>query len=96
MKCILASLLSFAGIDQGDPFAEARSGVLDIYVHVRNLLEVVIILAAMFILVRVVIKIVGGDRDAAKTLLWWVIGLAFGFVMLEVLYRFAVIGPLPM
>lgn len=68
-----------------DPFGEARDGIAGIYGSLKGLLEVVLVLAAMFIIVRIVLKLMSGDRDSAKHLLWWVVGLAFGFVMLEVL-----------
>ena len=47
-------------------------------------------MAALIILVRIVLKMMSGDKDSARHLLWWVIGLAFGFAMLEVLYGLAI------
>lgn len=87
---LLAVPLAVSGWMDGDPFDEARSGVYRIYRTVKGLLEVVIVMAALIILVRIVLKMMSGDKDSARHLLWWVIGLAFGFAMLEVLYGLAI------
>lgn len=88
---VLLSASSF----HDDPFSGLRGGVFGLYSPVRTLLEVILGLAAMLILARIVPKLMNGDRDSAKTLLWWLVGLAFGFVMLEVLARWGTVGPMP-
>lgn len=91
---ICMALLSASSFHD-DPFGGLREGVFGLYVPVRVLLEVVLGLAAMLILARIVLKLMNGDRDSAKTLLWWLAGLAFGLVMLEVLARWGTVGPMP-
>lgn len=97
---ILASLLILQAslFDDTDPFAGARDGISSLYLALKHLLEVVIIIAALVIVARIIIKVMSGDKEAAKNLLWWVIGLAGGLALLEALYmvmskEFVLYGP---
>lgn len=78
-------VLPLSFLDDSDPFGEATEGVMGLYGSIKTLLEVVLILAAMLILARIVLKLMGGDKDSARTLLYWLIGLALGFALLETL-----------
>lgn len=79
------SWLNEAGTIGFDPFEEATSGVLDIFEHLAGLLKMIIGIAALLILARLVVMLMSGDKDSAKKLLWWIVGLAAGFALLEVL-----------
>ena len=67
-----------------DPFYEATEGLVLLSKDLRELLQVILALAAILILVRIIFKLMGGDKESAKNLLWWLIGLVFGFTMLEI------------
>lgn len=69
-----------------DPFADLRGGVYGLYDNLKGLLEVIMLFAALIIFIRLVMTLSSGDKDAAKKLLVWLLGLAFGFIMMEVIY----------
>jgi FtsH-binding integral membrane protein len=70
--------------DGGAPFAEATAGVKGMYSDIARLIFVVIVIAALFTLVAVVVKIMKGDNDAAVRLLWWFCGLVVGLTLMSV------------
>lgn len=69
----------------GNPFQEATDGMFSIYSSVKTLLEVVLVLGALVTLVRVALKLMDGNKEAAQNLAWWFFGLVLGFLMLEVI-----------
>ena len=60
---------------------EALKGLIDSLV---SLLQVVMGLGAIVILVIVIFQVFQGEREAAKKLAWWVLGLTLGFTLLTV------------
>lgn len=86
----LAALLFFAsGLAAKDadvgPWYEATEGVLSVYSGMKKLIKGIILIGALVVLGDIIIKLVSGDKESARKLLWWLVGLAFGLIMLEVL-----------
>ena len=84
MRWLTVPVLS-AIFEDTDPFGDMRRGLLGMLGGIKGLLEMVMVFAGLVILVRIVFKLMSGDRDSAKTLLYWVIGLVFGLVFLELI-----------
>lgn len=68
-----------------DPWAEATNGMLGIVSDLKKLIRVVIGLGGIVILGVIVVRIMSGDKESARKLAWWLLGLAFGFIMLSIL-----------
>lgn len=81
----LQGLAAFGEDTEENPFADAKQGILGFFKPVVSLVETGMVLAAGFVLVAVVVKLMSGDRESAKKLAWWVVGLTVGFVLLAVL-----------
>ena len=73
---------------QDDTFSGAIGGVKSLYESMGKLLQAVLGLAAIVILTMIVIRIMRGDKEAAAKLGWWLLGLAFGFIMISMLTAF--------
>jgi len=69
----------------GGAWSEATEGVLSLYSGMAKLLRAVILIGALVVLADIIIKLMSGDKDSARRLLWWLFGLVIGFVMLELL-----------
>lgn len=68
-----------------DPWSEATTGVLGIVEDIKKLIRIVIGLGGIVVLGIIVIRIMSGDKESARKLAWWLLGLAFGFFMLSIL-----------
>lgn len=84
LMLLLSAVCAFA---DGD-FSGAIGGVRSLYRSVGSLLQVVMGLAGLVVLTMIVIRIMRGDKEAAAKLGWWLLGLAFGFIMISVLTAF--------
>lgn len=69
----------------GGAWAEATEGVMSVYAGMAKLMKGIILIGGIVVLGDIIIKVMAGEREAARKLLWWLIGLAFGFIMIEVL-----------
>lgn len=69
----------------GGAWSEATEGVLSLYSGMAKLLRAVILIGALVVLADIIIKLMSGDKDSARRLLWWLFGLVIGFVLLELL-----------
>lgn len=63
------------------------SMVVGLTESVVKLLRVFLGLGALISVVTVAFKIMGGDREALRRYAWWIIGLAYGEIMLTVLSK---------
>lgn len=52
---------------------------------VVKLLRVLLGIGALAAIAFITIKVMGGDREAPRKYVWWVVGLAYGLTMLSVL-----------
>lgn len=84
--CVLspALLRGTAVMAQGE-WDEAARGISSLYGSMANLLMVVMGLGALIVLVMIILRVMKGDKESAGKLAWWLLGLAFGFVMMAFL-----------
>ena len=83
MVVVLATAATtFAG---GGSFSGAIGGMKSLYKSLGTLLQIVIGIGALIVLVLIIFRIIQGDKEAAVKLFWWLLGLAFGFIMLTAL-----------
>lgn len=71
-----------------DPFGELRGGVYSLFEPLHKLLLAVMVIAAIVIGVRMVLNVINGKTEASQKLLYWLLGLIFGYVMMEVLIKY--------
>jgi len=64
---------------------EATRGINSLYNSMGNLLMVVMGIGALIVLVMIIFNVMKGDKESAHKLFWWLLGLAFGFVMMAFL-----------
>lgn len=68
-----------------DAFGGAIGGMKSLYGSLATLLKIAIGIGALVVLAMIVFRIMQGDRESAGKLAWWLIGLAFGFIMINAL-----------
>lgn len=67
-------------------FLEGATGVVTGMTEViGSIVTTAVLLAGLVVLVEIIIKIMSGDREAAKKLLFWLIGIAGGISVLRAL-----------
>lgn len=83
----MSLLFVFQGVAASaqDEWDEAASGIYSLYSSVGRLLTIVMMLGALIVLAMIVVNIMKGEREAALKLAWWLLGLAFGLVMMSFL-----------
>lgn len=69
----------------GDPFAPATNGFLKFFIALLSLAKTLMVIGGLFSAVVLAIRLIKGDKDGAKNMIVWVVGLAAGFVFLLVL-----------
>lgn len=62
----------------------AKAGIAGLYDNIAGLLQVVMGLGLGIVLVMLIIRVAGGRKEAARSLVWWVVGLLFGMIALEI------------
>lgn len=89
LRCVLVLVVVFAtaatAFAEGGVFSGSIGGMKNLYSSLGRLLQIIIGLGALFVLALIVFRIMQGDKESAGKLAWWLIGLAFGFVMISVL-----------
>ena len=68
-----------------DEWDDAADGILSLYSSVGRLLTIVMMLGALIVLGMIIFNVMKGEREAAVKLAWWLLGLAFGLVMMSFL-----------
>ena len=64
-------------------FEAATTGVRSLYSSMGTLLTTVMAVASVVILAIIVVKMMQGDKDSVKSLLWWLIALAAGIGLMS-------------
>lgn len=85
MVVAMLLLTAVVVVAQDGEFSGAIGGVRSLYKSLALLLRIVIGLGAMVVLTMIVLNIMRGEREAAGKLVWWLVGLVFGFIMLFIL-----------
>ena len=70
---------------EGDPFAPATSGFLKFFSALLALAKTLMVIGGLFSLGTMCVRIVKGEKEGAKHMLVWVLGLSVGFIFLLVL-----------
>ena len=68
-----------------DEWDDAVDGIYSLYSSVGKLLTLVMLVGSLLVLVMIVVNIMKGEREAAVKLAWWLLGLAFGLIMMSIL-----------
>lgn len=84
LSLLLLGFCTVAFAQSGD-WADATKGVMSIYETLSKLLKIIIGIGALIVLAEIILKLMSGDKESAHKLLWWLVGLAIGFVFLEML-----------
>lgn len=81
----LIAPLANAQMNLGQQVIENSTSALQgLVTSVVNLLQVVMGFGAIIVLAIVIFQVFQGEREAAKKLAWWVVGLTLGFSLLTV------------
>ena len=87
---LLCRAQSLLAATDGGAWSEATEGIRSLYSGMANLLKAAILIGAAVVLGDIIIKLMSGDKDSARKLLWWLVGFAFGFIMIEILSSLSV------
>lgn len=86
LKAVIASaVVVLQGLPAFAQFEGATEKVLGLYGHMADLLKYVLGIGALCTLIGIIINVMKGEREAAEKLLYWTLGLAIGFILIEIL-----------
>jgi len=77
---LLSSLFAHA-----DDWEHARKGVAGLFGPLRDLLVIVLGIAALVALALTVWKMAAGEKEGAQRLAWWLAGLSVGFILMSLI-----------
>jgi len=89
LVALFHSSLAFGQVSLGnDLLDETSTSLLGLLSSLVNLLRIAIGTGGLVSLVIAIFEVIKGERDAAGKVAKWFLGLAIGFVVLQVLYSF--------